>query len=79
MRSLAFLFREFLHGLSSNRFLHFTYGAQVTISLLVLGIFFVLLVGAAGMWGKLGQSMEIHLCLDDSISAQENLQLEETL
>jgi cell division transport system permease protein len=79
MRSLAFLFREFLRGLSTNRFLHFTYGAQVTISLLVLGIFFVLLVGAVVLWGKLGQSMEIHLFLDDSVSAQQNLQLQDTL
>ena len=31
-----------------------TYGAQVTISLLVMGIFFVLLIGAAAL-GEAGQ------------------------
>lgn len=79
MRSLVFLFQEFVQSLSINRFLHFTYGAQVTISLLVLGIFFVLLLGAAIMWAKIGQSMEIHVFLSDDISAQQNLALEDTL
>jgi len=37
VRSVAFLLREFGHSLKQNRFLHFTYGAQVTVSLLVLG------------------------------------------
>jgi cell division transport system permease protein len=71
VRSLLFLLREFGDGLSKNRFLHLTYGAQVTISLLVLGIFFVLLVGAAVMWNKLGDAMEIHVFLDDTMSSVE--------
>jgi cell division transport system permease protein len=79
MRSLVFLMREFIQSLSQNRFLHFTYGAQVTISLMVLGIFFVLLVGAAIVWGKIGQSMEIHVFLSDEVSAQDHLALEETI
>jgi cell division transport system permease protein len=79
MRSLVFLFREFLGSLAQNRFLNFTYGAQVTISLLVLGIFFVFLVGAAVLWGKIGQSMEIHVFLDSTVSAQQLIALEEQL
>jgi cell division transport system permease protein len=71
MRSVLFLFGEFLHGLSQNKFLHFTHGAQVTISLVVMGIFMVLLVGALVVWGKLGESMEIHVFLEDGISAMQ--------
>jgi cell division transport system permease protein len=69
MRSIIFLFGEFLHGLSQNKFLHFTHGAQVTISLVVMGIFMVLLVGALVVWSKLGESMEIHVFLEDGLSA----------
>jgi cell division transport system permease protein len=79
VRSVAFLLREFGHSLRQNRFLHFTYGAQVTVSLLVLGIFFVLLVGAALFWNKLGEAMEIHAYLDDDISAIQISAMEDTL
>ncbi len=68
MRSLGFLFREFAHGLTQQKFLHFTYGAQVTVSLLVLGIFFVLLVGAAVLWGKMGEQLRVHIFLEDNLS-----------
>ncbi len=71
MRSFVFLFREFLESLRHSRFLHLTYGAQVTISLLVLGIFFVLLVGGAIGWKKLGDQMEIHVFLKDDLSAKQ--------
>lgn len=71
MRSFFFLFREFLVSLRHSRFLHLTYGAQVTISLLVLGIFFVLLVGGAIAWKKLGDQMEIHVFLKDDLSAKQ--------
>lgn len=67
MRSLGFLFREFLDGLSQNRLIHFAYGTQVTISLLVLGIFFVLMIGAAAFWVQLGSRLEIHVFLDNSL------------
>ena len=76
MRSLMFLLREFGHSLKQNRFLHFTSGAQVTVSLLVLGIFFVLLVTAALFWSKLGEQMKIHAYLDDTMSAIQITQLE---
>jgi len=79
MRSVAFLLREFGHSLKQNRFLHFTYGAQVTVSLLVLGIFFVLLVGAALFWNKLGEEMEIHAYLDEGMSAIQITQMEAQL
>ena len=79
MRSFLFLCREFLKSLTYNRFLHFTYGTQVTISLLVLGIFFVLLIGAAALWSSLGSSMKIHVFLEDSLSAQEIISVEEKL
>ncbi|MCH7471956.1 ABC transporter permease [bacterium] len=79
MRSIVFLFREFIHSLSQNKFLHFSYGAQVTISLLVLGIFFLLLIGAAVFWGKLGENMVIHAFLEDKLSALQVNQLEEEL
>ena len=69
MRSFFFLFKEFLGSLRQNRYLHFTYGAQVTTSLLVLGIFFVLLVGASMVWSKIGSSMEIHVFLENELSA----------
>lgn len=68
MRSIGFLFREFAHGLTQQKFLHFTYGAQVTVSMLVLGIFFVLLVGAALLWGKMGQQLQVHIFLEDGLS-----------
>lgn len=68
MRSIGFLFREFVHGLTQQKFLHFTYGAQVTVSLLVLGIFFVLLVGAAVLWGKMGEQLRVHVFLEDELS-----------
>ena len=79
MRSFIFLFREFLKSLSHNRFLHFTYGTQVTISLLVLGIFFVLLIGATVMWQNIGSNMKIHVFLTDSLSAQDIISMEEKL
>lgn len=79
MRNLLFFFGEFLQGLSRNRFLHFTYGAQVTVSLIVLGIFFVGLVGAAVLWVRLGAGMEVHVFVEDGLSAQQNLQLEENI
>jgi cell division transport system permease protein len=79
VRNLLFFFGEFLQGLSRNRFLHFTYGAQVTVSLVVLGIFFVLLVGAAVLWVRLGAGMEVHVFVEDGLSAQQNLQLEQNI
>ena len=50
---------------------HFTYGTQVTISLLVLGIFFVLLIGSAVFWGRLGSRLEIHVFLNDNADARQ--------
>jgi cell division transport system permease protein len=79
VRSVVFLLREFGHSLRQNRFLHFTYGAQVTVSLLVLGIFFVLLLATALFWSKLGESMEIHAYLDDGMSAIQIAQMEDSL
>jgi cell division transport system permease protein len=74
-----FLLREFGHSLRQNRFLHFTYGAQVTVSLLVLGIFFVLLVTAVLFWSKLGEAMEIHAYLKDDVSAIRIAEMEDEL
>ena len=68
MRSLGFLFREFLDGLSQNRLIHFAYGTQVTISLLVLGIFFVLVIGSAVFWVQLGSRLEVHVFLNNNLS-----------
>lgn len=79
MRSFLFLCGEFFGSLSRNRFLHLTYGTQVTISLLVLGIFFVLLVGAATAWNSIGTNLKIHVFLDDSLSAQEINMMEKNL
>jgi len=79
MRSLLFLLREFLISLSQNRFLHVTYGAQVTISLLVLGIFFVLITGAVIAWNRLGSNLKIHVYLQDNLSEAEVSRLESTL
>ncbi len=79
MRSIGFIFREFLESLSENRFLHFTYGAQVTISLLVLGVFFVLLVTAAFWWQRFGAAMEVHVFLQDQLSPSQYVALEEQL
>ncbi len=76
MRSLLFLFKEFVGGLSQNRFLHITYGAQVTISLLVLGVFFVLLILGATAWGKMGAALKVHVYLQDEISADQVVALE---
>jgi len=76
MRSLLFLFREFLISLTQNRFLHFTYGAQVTISLLVLGIFFVLLTGAVVAWNRLGSNLKIHVYLVDGLSEAETARIQ---
>jgi cell division transport system permease protein len=76
MRSLLFLFREFLTSLTQNRFLHFTYGAQVTISLLVLGIFFVLLTGAVVAWNRLGSNLKIHVYLVDGLSEAETTRIQ---
>jgi cell division transport system permease protein len=76
MRSLLFLFREFLTSLTQNRFLHFTYGAQVTISLLVLGIFFVLLTGAVVAWNRLGSNLKIHVYLVDGLSEAETARIQ---
>lgn len=72
MRSIGFLFREFIDGLSQNRLAHFTYGTQVTISLLVLGIFFVLLIGSAVFWNRLGSRMEIHVFLNNNLTPAMN-------
>lgn len=77
MRSVAFLFREFLLSLSQNRFLHFTYGAQVTISLLVLGLFFVLLIGAAVWWNHLGDQVRIHVFLNDDLAEEDISRMEQ--
>src|SRR5438552_18463879 len=79
MRSVGFLLREFAHSLNQNHFLHVTYGAQVTVSLLVLGIFFVMLVGAALFWSKLGEEMEVHAYLDDALSPIRINSLEDEL
>jgi cell division transport system permease protein len=68
LRSLGFLFREFLDGLSQNRLIHFAYGTQVTISLLVLGIFFVLVIGSAAFWVQLGSRLEVHVFLNNNLS-----------
>jgi cell division transport system permease protein len=68
LRSLGFLFREFIDGLSQNRLVHFAYGTQVMVSLLVLGIFFVLLTGSAIFWARLGSRLEIHAFLDDTLT-----------
>jgi cell division transport system permease protein len=76
LHSLFFLFGEFWRGLRRNRFLHFTYGTQVTVSLLVLGIFFILLIGAAVGWSRLGQELEIHVFLQDGLSDQQRSALE---
>lgn len=77
MRSFLFLFREFLHSISQNRFLLFTYGAQASVSLLVLGIFFVMMVGAAMFWTKLGEALDVHAYLEDGVSSIEINQMEE--
>jgi cell division transport system permease protein len=79
MRSLLFLFKEFVSGLAQNRFLHLTYGVQVTISLLVLGVFFVLLILGATAWGKLGSALKVHVYLKDEISAEQVVALENQL
>lgn len=79
MHRLAFLFSEFWTSLRNNRFLHLTYGTQVTISLLVLGIFFVLLIGSALAWNKLGSELQIHIFLQDGLSAQQQNVLEADL
>jgi cell division transport system permease protein len=79
LHSIGFLFSEFWLSLRNNRFLHFTYGTQVTISLLVLGIFFVLLIGSAVTWNKLGQQLQIHVYLQDGLSAQQQNALEADL
>jgi cell division transport system permease protein len=79
VRSFLFLCGEFFQSLAQNRFLHFTYAVQVTTSLLVLGIFFVLLVGGAAWWGKLGSYMRIHVFLNEGLSAQQVVQIEERL
>lgn len=79
MRSLLFLLREFVVSLSQNRFLHFTYGAQVTISLLVLGIFFILISGAIIAWNNLGTNLKINVYLQDSLSDAEIEGLESTI
>jgi cell division transport system permease protein len=71
VRSFGFILREFVHGLNQQRFLHFTYGAQVTISLMVLGVFFVMLVGAAVLWQKMGQQLKVHVFLEDGLSGQQ--------
>ena len=71
MRSLAFLMREFLLSLSQNRFLHFTYATQVTISLLVLGLFFVLLIGAAVWWNHLGDYVRVHVFIASSLTVED--------
>ncbi len=76
MRSLAFLMREFLLSLSQNRFLHFTYGAQVTISLLVLGLFFVLLIGAAVWWNHLGDYVRIHVFISGTLTTEDRERME---
>lgn len=76
MRSLLFLFKEFVASMSLNRYLHFTYGAQVTISMLVLGIFFVLLILTATAWGKLGGALKIHIFLADDITPEQVVALE---
>lgn len=76
MRSFVFLFKEFVSGLGQNRFLHLTYGAQVTISLLVLGVFFVLLILGATAWGKMGAALKVHVYLQDDISADQVVALE---
>jgi cell division transport system permease protein len=68
LRSLGFLFREFIDGLGQNRLIHFAYGTQVTISLLVLGIFFVLMIGSAVFWIQLGSKLEVHVFLNSSLS-----------
>jgi cell division transport system permease protein len=75
VRSLVFLYKEFLRSLSLNRFLHFTYGVQVTISLLVLGIFFVLLVGSLMLWNRLGENMRIHVYLVEGVTPDQRQQL----
>jgi cell division transport system permease protein len=79
MRSFMFLFKEFTGGLAQNRFLHLTYGTQVTISLLVLGVFFVLLILGATAWGKLGSALKVHVYLQDDISAEQVVALESQL
>jgi cell division transport system permease protein len=79
LHSFSFLLKEFFAGLRNNRFLHLTYGTQVTISLLVLGIFFVLLIGAALAWNKLGSELQIHVFLQDGLSAQQQNALESDL
>jgi cell division transport system permease protein len=79
MRSFLFLLREFLVSLSQNRFLHFTYGAQVTISLLVLGMFFILITGAVVAWNRLGTNLKINVYLQDDLSETEISNLEATL
>jgi cell division transport system permease protein len=79
MHSFFFLMGEFWRGLKRNRFLHFTYGTQVTVSLLVLGIFFILLIGAAVGWSRLGQELEIHVFLQDWLSLQQRNALEDDI
>jgi cell division transport system permease protein len=76
LHNLLFLLREFGQSLRQNRFLHFTYGTQVTVSLLVLGIFFILLVGSAVVWHKLGQGLQIHVYLQDGLSDDQKNALE---
>lgn len=79
MRSLVFLFKEFWSGLALNRYLHFTHGMQVTGSLIVMGVFFVFLVWAFVFWEKLGSGLEIHVFLDDNLSAKQKIRVEEDL
>lgn len=78
-RSLSFLFREFVDGMSQNKFLHFAYGVQVSVSLLVLGVFFVILVGAAVLWARLGSGMDVRVFLDDSVAPNQTATLAERL
>ncbi|MBN2083074.1 hypothetical protein JW859_12820 [bacterium] len=79
MRSMLFLFREFLSSLALNRFLHFTYGVQVTISLLVLGIFLVLMLGAAVIWNRVGNNLLIHAYMSSTMTETGILQLKNEL
>jgi cell division transport system permease protein len=79
LRSIGFLFREFLDGLGQNRLAHFTYGTQVTISLLVLGIFFVMLIGSAVFWSRLGSRLEVHVFLNNNLTQAVNDSIESQL
>ena len=77
--AFGFLFREFVASLGQNRFLHLTYGTQVTISLLVLGVFFVLLVTADVPAAPVRRGDGVYVFREDNLAASQYVALEDQL